>query len=137
MYKAVRYIRKLCLRSGSQQDIKHIQKISNPTKPVVSEKTTFPRLLCPLQSSSRKAKCACAARRGSGIMASWTRYGRRRREVEMYIFLCMVSNITLSVAFRYFCKDCVAYRFMFYFTRGVYMGLAFEAAAEVERWREH
>lgn len=71
-------------------------------KAVVSEKTTFPRILCPLQSSSRKAKCACAARRGSGIMASWTRYGRRRREVEMYIFLCMVSNITLSVACRYF-----------------------------------
>ncbi|XP_026097996.1 protein disulfide-isomerase A5-like, partial [Carassius auratus] len=35
--------------------------------------------------------CACVARRGSGIMASCNRFGRRRRLVEMFLFLSLVA----------------------------------------------
>lgn len=67
-------------------------------------------------------------------MASWTRYGRRRGELEMYIFLCVVSNIKLSAVFRYCRENRVADRCVVYFARGEDIGFRwFRLQLEVER----
>lgn len=54
--------------------------------------TTFPRNVSDLLWNRWGRDCACAARRGSGIMASWTRHERRMRDLEMYILVLLVSR---------------------------------------------
>ncbi|KAA0715574.1 Protein disulfide-isomerase A5 [Triplophysa tibetana] len=44
--------------------------------------------------------CACVARRGSGIMASGNRYGRRKRLIEMFLFLSLVTVLSALQAVK-------------------------------------
>lgn len=65
----------------------------------------FPPRLAPCSAIPGESNCACASRRGNGIMASRYSYGRGAREAKMPVFMLLVSTIIiLSLFFPASCE---------------------------------